>query len=153
MKTIEINLDGKDFVIGRLDAKKAAFISMTIITPFLMSIETAVKSAGKEASGLCDMLMSLDEAKFDSIINSLFPLIRIREKNVLCNIFSEGMFTHQDIADDSYIFMSLLKASVEFSFGDFFDSAARIFPAVAVMWGSLKEMGKVMSDSLASVKI
>lgn len=150
MKTVEIHLDGKDFVVGRLDAQKSTFISFTIFTPLLLSLEAAAKSAGQDMASLMTMLSGLEESKFNKIVQELFPLIKIREKNMLCSIYSDGVFTYQNFADDPYIFMSLLKASIELSFGDFFDSAARIFPIVAAIWGGLKTAASAVSNGLAS---
>lgn len=153
MKTIEVKLDGKEFVIGRLDAQKSAFLSFTIFTPFLLSIDAAAKSGGQEVSALLGLLTGLEEDKFNKMVQSLFPLIKIRENNVLCNIYSDGIFTYQNLADDPYIFMSLLKASIELSFGDFFDSAARVFPVVAAIWEGIKQAGSIASSGLASANI
>lgn len=148
MKTIELNLEGRDYVVGRLDAKQSSFICMTIFTPLLLAMQSEAQTKG-EAGMLCNMLMGLDEAQYNRVVDPLFALMKVKEGNKLCNIFSQGQFIYANIADDPFIFMSLLKAAIELSFGDFFDSAARIFPFVAVVWEQIKGM----STALASVKI
>ena len=140
MKTIEIKVKDKEYTIGRMNAKDASFIAITMIVPLLASLEEANASGNTDI--LCKILKGLSKDEMSKLSDSLFEEVKLREHNVLCSVFKSGQFMYEDILDDYEIYLSLLKASVELSFGDFLASAGRVFPKIgefqAGLAGNLK---------------
>lgn len=147
MKTVEISVNDKSYVVGRLNAKDSTFITLTIFMPIYAALETA---AAGGSDSFTTILNGLDKKQYDFVTDSLFSLVKVKESNVLCNVFSNGNFIYENVVEDPDIYLSILKASFELSFGDFFDSAARLFPLVSKVWGGIKMMREHVSNALAS---
>jgi len=146
MKTIEVKLNDVTYVVGRLNAKDATFITATIFVPILAALEAS--SAPGQEEAFSKIMSGLSRKQYEDVTDSLFSLIKIKENNILCDVFSHGKFNYENVQDDPYIYLSLLKASFELSFGDFFDSAARVFPFVAAVWERMQAASATLASAM-----
>lgn len=129
MKTIEVKLNDVDYIIQNMNAHDASYLAVQFM-PILMSLQSAI-SANDSTQAISGALGGLTKEKYNEIVYSLFGLIKKRDHNVLCDVFKDGVFMYEDIKNDPYVYMSLLKESFMLSFADFLASAARAFPSAA----------------------
>jgi hypothetical protein len=129
MKTIEVKLNDVDYVIAGMNAHDSSYLAVQFM-PILLSLQSAISSTDS-TTAISGALGGLTKDKYNEIVYSLFGLIKKRDHNVLCDVFKDGIFLYNDIKNDPYVYMSLLKESFMLSFADFLASAARAFPSAA----------------------
>ena len=129
MKTVEIKINEFDYIITALNAHDASFLAVQFM-PILISLQSALTSSDS-GQAIASALGALSKEKYNELTFSLFSRIKRRDHNALCDIYQGGQFIYEDINQDAYVYISLLKESFMLSFKDFLASAARAFPSVA----------------------
>lgn len=139
MKTVDIKVGEAEYVIGRLNAQDSSFFCLNMFMPILAALPAAATNVG-DVSAIGNILRGLKREDYNEVTHALFSLIKKRDRNVLCDVFKDGRFVYEDIQDDAEVYLTLLRESFKLSFLDFFVSAARVFPAVAVFLDAMKTM-------------